>query len=72
MPKAERVFLTGLAYDYCVGWTALDAVDEGLEAVVIKDATRAIDQGGSVAAIEEAFRRKHVRVVESRDLFPPV
>jgi len=68
MPDAERVFLTGLAYDFCVGWTALDAVEEGFEAVVIKDATRAIDIDGSVAAIEAQFAAKGVRLIESSDL----
>jgi nicotinamidase/pyrazinamidase len=72
LPECERVFLTGLAYDYCVGWTALDAVEEGFEAVVVKDATRAIDQGGSVAAIEQAFADKGVRVVMARELGPSV
>jgi nicotinamidase/pyrazinamidase len=65
LPAVERVFLTGLAYDYCVGWTALDAVEEGFEAVVIKDATRAIDRDGSVAAMEDAFRAKRVRTIEA-------
>ena len=37
-----RVVLCGLAYDYCVRFTAEDAVREGFEAVVIRDATRAI------------------------------
>ncbi|WP_292051312.1 MULTISPECIES: bifunctional nicotinamidase/pyrazinamidase [unclassified Brevundimonas] len=38
----ERVFICGLAYDYCVRFTAEDAVREGFEAVVIEQATRAI------------------------------
>lgn len=38
----KRVFLVGLAYDYCVGDSALDAVKDGFEAIVIKDLTRAI------------------------------
>lgn len=38
----ERVFLVGLAYDYCLGYSALDAVREGFKAVVIKDLTRSI------------------------------
>ena len=37
-----RVFLCGLAYDYCVRFTAEDAMREGFEAVVITDASRAI------------------------------
>lgn len=44
----RRVFVVGLATDYCVGWTALDARSAGLEATVLEDACRAIDLGGSL------------------------
>lgn len=60
-----RVFLAGLAYDYCVGYSALDARRLGLEAVVIRDACRAIDLNGSVAAIEARFAEAGVQVLES-------
>lgn len=39
----DRVVFVGLAYDFCVGWHALDAKNEGFEAVVVKDATRGIN-----------------------------
>ena len=45
-----RVFLCGLAYDYCVCFTAEDAVREGFEAVVIADACRAIAEETATAA----------------------
>ncbi|WP_312064271.1 bifunctional nicotinamidase/pyrazinamidase [Brevundimonas sp.] len=45
-----RVFLCGLAYDYCVRFTAEDAVREGFEAVVIEDACRAIAEETAAAA----------------------
>ncbi|MNT19658.1 nicotinamidase/pyrazinamidase [compost metagenome] len=45
-----RVFLCGLAYDYCVRFTAEDAVREGFEVVVIKDACRAIAPETATAA----------------------
>lgn len=67
-PDAERVFLTGLAYDFCVGWTALDAIEEGFEAVVIKDATRPVGLPGTVEAIEAKFAEKGVRVIRSSQL----
>lgn len=38
----RRVFLCGLARDYCVAWSALDAVAEGLQVVVLDDLTRAV------------------------------
>lgn len=64
----ERVFLAGLAYDFCVGFSALDARRAGFDAVVIRDASRAIDAGGSVEAMEGEFARHGVVVVESGQL----
>lgn len=49
-----RVFLAGLALDYCVAWSAEDAVRLGFEVAVVEDACRAIDLEGSKAA---ALRR---------------
>ena len=49
----ERLFLAGLATDFCVNWSAVDARAEGFETYVIEDATRAIDTMGSLA---EAWR----------------
>src|SRR5262245_54402208 len=43
-----RVFFVGLATDFCVAWSALDARRSGFQAVVIEDATRGIDAGGSL------------------------
>ena len=63
-----RVFLAGLAYDFCVGYSALDARRLGLEAVILRDACRAIDLGGSVARIEKEFDLAGVRVVESDEV----
>ena len=63
-----RVFLAGLAYDFCVGYSALDARRLGLEAVVLRDACRAIDLGGSVEKIEAEFDLAGVRVMESAAL----
>lgn len=40
----RRVFICGLAYDYCVRFTAEDAVREGFRSVVLEGATRAISQ----------------------------
>lgn len=44
-----RVFLAGLATDFCVAWSALDARAAGFETVVVEDACRGIDNGGSLA-----------------------
>jgi len=63
-----RVFLAGLAYDYCVGFSALDARRLGIPAVVVRDATRAIDLNGSVERIEAEFAAAGVDLVESSQL----
>jgi len=63
-----RVFLVGLAYDFCVGYSALDARRLGLEAVILGNACRAIDLGGSVARIEKEFDLAGVRVVKSDEV----
>jgi nicotinamidase/pyrazinamidase len=52
----ERVFLAGLAFDFCVRYSAEDAHREGFTAVVIEDACRAIDLDGSAAATRELFK----------------
>jgi nicotinamidase/pyrazinamidase len=63
-----RVFLAGLAYDYCVGYSALDARRLGLPAIILRDACRAIDLNGSVAAIEREFAATGVQLTSSADL----
>jgi nicotinamidase/pyrazinamidase len=64
----SRVILAGLAYDFCVGYSALDACRLGFEAVVLKDACRAIDLNGSVAAMEREFAKAGVRVMSTGGL----
>lgn len=44
----KRLFVAGLATDFCVSWTALDARSAGFETYVIEDACRAIDTNGSL------------------------
>jgi nicotinamidase/pyrazinamidase len=60
-----RVFFAGLAYDYCVGYSALDARRLGFPAFIIRDACRAIDLNGSAAKIETEFARAGVTVIDS-------
>jgi len=50
----KRLFICGLATDFCVAWTAQDGVAAGFECTVIEDATRAIDNAGSLA---DAWKR---------------
>ena len=64
----KRVFVTGLATDFCVAWTAMDARKAGLEVYVIEDATRAIDLNGSLAAAWKQMAAKGVKRIQSKDL----
>ena len=45
----KRCFVAGLATDFCVGWTAIDATKAGFETYVIEDASRGIDAMGSLS-----------------------
>lgn len=64
-----RVFLAGLAYDFCVGYSALDARRLEFEAIVIRDACRAIDLNGTAAAMEAVFARAGVELLSSAQIF---
>ena len=63
-----RAFLCGLAADYCVAFSAIDAAKDGFEAVVIEDACGAIDLDGSLAAAREAMTQAGVQFVDSSAL----
>ena len=63
------VAVCGLATDYCVKFTALDAVAEGFAVTLIEDATRGVNlQPGDVAAAVEQLRRADVRITHSSSL----
>ena len=59
----KRIFLAGLATDYCVYYSALDARREGFEAVVIEAGSRGIDLAGSLAAAWSAMAEAGVQRV---------
>ncbi|AGW89892.1 bifunctional nicotinamidase/pyrazinamidase [Cupriavidus necator] len=64
----RRVFCAGLATDYCVAWSALDARAAGFEAAVIEDACRAIDLEGSLAQAWQDLGAAGVARVMSADV----
>ena len=64
----KRVYITGLATDFCVAWTAMDARRLGFEATVIEDATRAIDLNGSLAAAWKQMTAKGVKRIKAADI----
>jgi nicotinamidase/pyrazinamidase len=64
----RRVFLTGLATDFCVAWSAMDARKAGFAALVIEDATRGIDADGSLAKAWKGMLGAGVKRIQSSDL----
>ncbi|MCA0325426.1 MAG: bifunctional nicotinamidase/pyrazinamidase [Proteobacteria bacterium] len=64
----KTVFVTGLATDFCVAWTAIDARKAGFETYVIEDATRAIDLNGSLAKAWKDMQAKGVKRIQSQDM----
>jgi len=63
-----RVFVAGLATDFCVAWTALDARKAGLETYVIEDACRGIDTQGSLAKAWADMTAAGVKRITSEDI----
>ena len=70
----KRLFLCGLAYDFCVRYSAIDGNALGFECIVIEDATRAVDlppsgaSPGSVKATDKAFAEAAIVRLISEDV----
>ena len=64
----KTLYVAGLATDFCVAWTAMDARKAGFEVYVIEDATRAIDLNGSLAAAWKEMAAKGVKRIQSGDV----
>ncbi len=69
--SVERIFVCGLALDYCVFFTAVDGADLGFEVVVLLDLTRAV--GSPPEGVQEAMRSMELRgvAVSSSDAVIP-
>ncbi|HEX5612871.1 MAG TPA: bifunctional nicotinamidase/pyrazinamidase [Burkholderiales bacterium] len=67
----KRAYCVGLATDFCVAWTALDARKFGLDAVVLEDACRAIDNAGSLDAAWKAMQKAGVKRSNSSAVLRP-
>ncbi len=63
----ERVTLCGLATDFCVYFSAIDAREAGFEAAIVLAASRAIDVDGSLARALDAMREAGVSFVPPLD-----
>ena len=61
----ERVLLCGLAYDFCVAYSALDAAHLGFATAVVEDACAAIDLDGSRVAQQKAMRAAGVSLLSA-------
>lgn len=63
-----RVFCVGLAFDYCVRYSAEDAHSQRFETYVIEDACRAIDMHGSAAVTRDSFSDLGIGLINSADI----
>jgi len=63
-----RCYVVGLATDFCVGWTAIDAAAGGFDVTIIEDATRAIDNNGSLAKAWTDMAEAGVQRIMSKDI----
>lgn len=63
-----RVFCAGLAFDYCVRYSAEDACRQRFETIVVEDACRAIDMQGSAAATRDSFADHGINLISSVDI----
>ncbi len=66
--KLQRIFVAGLATDFCVAWSALDSRKAGFETYVIEDACRGIDTQGSLAKAWSDMKKAGVKRIQSGDL----
>lgn len=64
----DTVFIVGIATDFCVAWTAMDATDLGFKTYVIEDATKGIDLNGSLAKAWKDMQHKGVERISMKDV----
>lgn len=65
----SRVICTGLAYDYCVGFTALDAKSLGYETFVVEDATRGVAPESTASMVDQLVSAG-VTIISSKSISP--
>lgn len=66
-----EVFVLGLATDYCVKFTALDALGLGFDTHLIVDASRGVNlQEGDVDRAIEEMQQKGIKIIQSAQLLP--
>jgi nicotinamidase/pyrazinamidase len=63
-----RLFFTGVAYDFCVGFSALAAARLGFEAIVVEDLSRAVNLPHTVDSTNAAFAAADIQRISAADL----
>jgi nicotinamidase/pyrazinamidase len=66
-----RLFFTGVAYDFCVGFSAIAAANLGFESIVLEDLTRAVSLPNTVEQTNAAFATNKVKRIHSSALLTP-
>jgi nicotinamidase/pyrazinamidase len=66
-----RVFLAGLAFDFCVRYSAEDASSAGFKVAVIEDACRGIDMEDSMAGARRSFEQLNIPCMHEHDFAQP-
>ena len=64
----SKLWVCGLALDFCVRYTAEDGAALGFKVAVIEDACRAIDLDGSLSSAHDAFKTADIAVIQSADI----
>lgn len=66
--QINTVFIVGIATDFCVAWTAIDAAELGFDTYVIEDACKAIDLNGSLQQAWQDMLQKGVHRIEASSI----
>lgn len=66
--KVDEIYVSGLAGDFCVFYTALDSVDCGFKTFFIEDATRSIDKNNFEDVIKKRLSEKDITIINSSDI----
>jgi nicotinamidase/pyrazinamidase len=66
--QIDHLFLAGLAFDFCVKWSALDGLKEGFQCTVVEDAVKGIDMDDSVAKAWDEMQKAGTNRIRSDEL----
>jgi len=68
--QIDTVYIVGIATDFCVAWTALDAAQMGFKTYVIEDACKAIDLNGSLQSAWQSMQAEGIQRIQSSAILP--